>query len=98
VGYASCTSDGSGAPAGTVVVIEPASPALIAPITVDAYGVTEREQQVIRHVVRRAGTDEIARALYLVPAHRPRPREDHLRQGRRLRPWRTRREALHRVL
>jgi DNA-binding CsgD family transcriptional regulator len=67
VGYASCTSDGGGVPAGTAVVLEPASPALIAPLIVEAYGLTDREQQVTRHIVRGASTDEIAGALYLSP-------------------------------
>jgi DNA-binding CsgD family transcriptional regulator len=65
VGYAFCTHDESGAPASTALVIEPASPALIAPILVEAYGLTEREQEVTREIARGAGTDEIARALYL---------------------------------
>jgi DNA-binding CsgD family transcriptional regulator len=65
LGHASCTTDESGAPAGTAVVIEPASPALIAPIVAEAYGLTEREREVTRLVARGAGTDEIARALYL---------------------------------
>jgi DNA-binding CsgD family transcriptional regulator len=67
VGYASCTHDESGAPASTALVIEPASPALIAPILVEAYGLTEREQEVTREIARGAATDEIARALYLSP-------------------------------
>jgi DNA-binding CsgD family transcriptional regulator len=67
VGYAACTSDGSGAPASTAVVVEPASPAVIAPILIEAYGLTEREQEVTREIARGAGTDEIARTLYLSP-------------------------------
>jgi hypothetical protein len=67
VGYASCTSDGGGVPAGTAVVLEPASPALIAPLIVEAYGLTDREQQVTRHIVRGASTDEIAGACTCPP-------------------------------
>ncbi len=65
--HASTTRAGDGSPAFTAVVIEPASPALVAPITVAAYGLTEREQEVTRHIARGAGTDEMARALYLSP-------------------------------
>jgi DNA-binding CsgD family transcriptional regulator len=65
VGHASTTRDAHGAPAGTAVTIEPASPALLAPVAVDAYGLTEREQEITRQIARGAGTAEIANALFL---------------------------------
>jgi DNA-binding CsgD family transcriptional regulator len=67
VGHASATRDAHGAPTGTAVTIEPASPALMAPVIVEAYGLTEREQEITRQIARGAGTGEIARSLYLSP-------------------------------
>lgn len=67
VGHASTTRDAQGAPNGTAVTIEPASPALMAPVMVEAYGLTEREQEISRQIARGAGTGEIARSLYLSP-------------------------------
>jgi DNA-binding CsgD family transcriptional regulator len=67
LGHASCTSDAHGRPAGTAMVLEPASPAQIAPIIVDAYGLTEREREVVRQLARGAGTAEMARTLHLSP-------------------------------
>jgi DNA-binding CsgD family transcriptional regulator len=67
VGHASTTRDAQGAPNGTAVTIEPASPALMAPVFVEAYGLTEREQEISRQIARGAGTGEIARALFLSP-------------------------------
>ncbi len=67
VGHASATRDAHGGPAGTAVVLEPAGPALMAPVVVEAYGLTEREQQITSWISRGAGTGEIARALCLSP-------------------------------
>lgn len=67
VGHASTTRDAHGSPAGTAVVIEPASPALMAPIVAEAYGLTDREQEITRQISRGAGTGEIAAALFLSP-------------------------------
>jgi DNA-binding CsgD family transcriptional regulator len=67
VGHATTTRDAHGAPNGTTVTIEPASPALMAPIIVDAYGLTEREQEISRLIARGAGTGEISRTLHLSP-------------------------------
>jgi DNA-binding CsgD family transcriptional regulator len=65
VGHASTTRDADGSPAGTAVVIEPASPAVMAPVIVEAYGLTEREQEITAQIARGAGTNEIANALFL---------------------------------
>jgi DNA-binding CsgD family transcriptional regulator len=67
VGHASATRDADGGPAGTAVVIEPAGPALMAPVVVEAYGFTEREQEITSWISRGAGTGEIARVLSLSP-------------------------------
>jgi DNA-binding CsgD family transcriptional regulator len=42
------------------VIVEPAHPARIAPLLMSAYGLTEREQQVTRLVLRGNSTAEIA--------------------------------------
>jgi DNA-binding NarL/FixJ family response regulator len=49
------------------VVIEPAKPAEIAPIIIDAYDLSDREQQITRLIARGAGTGDIARELHLSP-------------------------------
>lgn len=49
------------------MVIEPAKPAEIAPIIIDAYELSDREQQITRLIARGAGTGDIARELHLSP-------------------------------
>lgn len=49
------------------MIIEPASAAELAPLIVCAYGLTDREQQVTRCVLRGMATKEIASALGLSP-------------------------------
>jgi DNA-binding CsgD family transcriptional regulator len=51
----------------TCVIIEPAPAAELAPLIVCAYGLTDREQQVTRCVLRGMATKEIASALALSP-------------------------------
>jgi DNA-binding CsgD family transcriptional regulator len=51
----------------TCVIIEPARAAELAPLIVCAYGLTDREQQVTRCVLRGMATKEIASALGLSP-------------------------------
>jgi DNA-binding CsgD family transcriptional regulator len=67
VGHASTTRAADGSPAGTAVVIEPAGPAVMAPVIVEAYGLTGREQEITAQIARGAGTNEIADALNLSP-------------------------------
>jgi DNA-binding CsgD family transcriptional regulator len=67
VGQASATCDAEGRAAGTAVTLDAASPALVAPILVEAYGLTEREREITRLIARGAGTAEIASELYLSP-------------------------------
>lgn len=87
VGHASTTYDAHGSPAGTAVVLEPANPAMLAPILVEAYALTEREREITRLITRGAGTTQIARQLHLSP-HTVR---DHVTDRRpRLRPHRDR--------
>ena len=65
VGRATSTRDAAGAPAGTVVMLEPAGPALRARIIARACGLTAREQEIAQLIARGAGTAQIAEALFL---------------------------------
>lgn len=49
------------------MIIEPAKPALLAPLLVQAYGVTRREEQVLRHLLRGASTKDISALLGISP-------------------------------
>ena len=49
------------------VIVEPAHPARIAPLLMAAYGLTEREQEIARHVLAGAVTTEIAHTLRISP-------------------------------
>jgi DNA-binding CsgD family transcriptional regulator len=63
--HASCLRDGEGQLGDTAVVIEPAHASEIAPIIVQAYELTEREQAVTRMIAQGLSTAEIAGALVL---------------------------------
>jgi DNA-binding CsgD family transcriptional regulator len=65
--HASAVRTAGDRPGNIVLVVEPAQPAQIAPIIVDAYGLTEREQQITHLIARGDGTAEIAGTLYLSP-------------------------------
>lgn len=56
-----------GAAASTALVIMPASSSHVAPILLDAYGLTAREQEVTRAVASGLSTNEIAAELHLSP-------------------------------
>lgn len=47
------------------VIVEPAHPARIAPLLMSAYGLTEREQEITRLVLRGASTTEIAEETFV---------------------------------
>jgi DNA-binding CsgD family transcriptional regulator len=49
------------------LVIEPAKASDVAPLIVEAYGLTQRELEVTRAVARGLGTGEIAASLFLSP-------------------------------
>jgi DNA-binding CsgD family transcriptional regulator len=63
--HASLLCDADDALTGVAVVIEPATAAEIAPIIVQAYDLTDREQQITGLIARGAGTAEIADELFL---------------------------------
>jgi DNA-binding CsgD family transcriptional regulator len=65
--HASCLRQADGGYGMTALVLEPAQPAAIAPIVVEAFDLTEREQQIVRLIARGAGTTEIADELFLSP-------------------------------
>jgi DNA-binding CsgD family transcriptional regulator len=49
------------------VILEPARPPEVAPLIIDAYGLSERERDVTQLVLQGLSTDEIARSLFLSP-------------------------------
>lgn len=51
----------------TAVIVEPADPARLAPLLMAAYGLTDREQEVTRLVLRGESTTGIAEALSVSP-------------------------------
>jgi DNA-binding CsgD family transcriptional regulator len=58
----------NGTPDGTIaVIVEPARATEIAPLVVDAYGLSERERQVTQLVLQGLATSEIARTLFISP-------------------------------
>jgi DNA-binding CsgD family transcriptional regulator len=63
--HASLLCDADDLLTGVAVVIEPATAAEIAPIIVQAYDLTDREQQITGLIARGAGTAEIAEELFL---------------------------------
>jgi DNA-binding CsgD family transcriptional regulator len=65
--HASCLRSADGAYGNTAVVIEPATPGEIAPIIIDAYDLSEREQQIARLIARGDRTNDIAEELFLSP-------------------------------
>jgi hypothetical protein len=95
---ASCLRAPDGQLGDTALTIEPAKAAEIAPIIVQAYELTTREQQITQLIAQGHGTPHIARRLHLSPPHGARLRQDDLREGRSVEPGRARRQALRRAL
>jgi DNA-binding CsgD family transcriptional regulator len=65
--HASCLWDADGSLDQIAVVIEPATATEIAPIIIQAYDLSDREQQIIRLIARGASTTDISQALFLSP-------------------------------
>jgi DNA-binding CsgD family transcriptional regulator len=65
--HASCLRDPDGEFGNTALVIEPAKSSEIAPIIVQAYGLTEREQEITQLLSHGAATAEMAELLFLSP-------------------------------
>ena len=51
----------------TAVIIEAAAPAAVAPLLIEAYGLSDRERQIVPLILRGASTQEIAHRLCLSP-------------------------------
>ncbi|HWH34943.1 MAG TPA: helix-turn-helix transcriptional regulator [Acidimicrobiales bacterium] len=62
--HASCLA-GGGADGSVAVVVEPAKSAEVAPIVIEAYGLSLRERDVVAAVARGLSTPEIANSLFL---------------------------------
>lgn len=65
--HGSCLRDASGEPDRVAVVIESAQAAEVAPVMVQAHGLTPREREIAEAVARGEATGEIAARLYLSP-------------------------------
>lgn len=65
--HASCLRGADGSPGPTALTIEPAKSAQIAPIIVEAYGLTAREQEITHAVARGLSNQEIAAERFLSP-------------------------------
>jgi DNA-binding CsgD family transcriptional regulator len=65
--HASCLRDQDGTFGNTALVIEPATSSEIAPIIVQAYGLTQREQEITQLLSHGASTAEMAERLFLSP-------------------------------
>ena len=80
------------------VVVEPAKSADIAPIIIEAYGLTPRERDVVRAIARGSLDAGDRRRAVPVRPHRARLHQVGVREGRRQQPRRARRQALRRAL
>jgi DNA-binding CsgD family transcriptional regulator len=65
--HATCLRDLEGEPGSVAVVVEPAYGEEIAPIIVEAYALSPREQEATQLIARGMGTAEIAAQLFVSP-------------------------------
>ena len=65
--HASCLRNADGTPGDTALVIEPAKASEVAPIIVQAYELTAREEEITQLIAQGVGTAAIAARLYLSP-------------------------------
>ncbi len=65
--HASCLRNADGTIGNTALVIEPAKASEVAPIIVQAYELTPREEEITQLIARGLGTAEMASRLYLSP-------------------------------
>ncbi|GAA3628714.1 LuxR C-terminal-related transcriptional regulator [Kineosporia mesophila] len=64
---ASVLASGDGSPGPVAVSVTPSRPAEIAPLLIEAYGLTAREQEITRAVVRGLSNSQIAATLHVSP-------------------------------
>ena len=86
----------SGSGGQIAVILEEARPAEIAPLIVDAYGLTKREGEITKLVLRGLSTAEVSGELHIT--NTVRDHQGHLRQGGSAQPQRTRRSGLRPAL
>ena len=91
--YGSLTEHVSGRPSETVVVIEPAKPEEVAWLNVVAYGLTSREEEIVKLVARGFSTRQISERLYISEY----TVQNHLRNSFEKVGVRSRRELLKRL-
>jgi DNA-binding CsgD family transcriptional regulator len=65
--HASCLTGPGGRPGPVALVIEPATPADLAVLIAEAYGLTSRELQITQLLARGMTTGEIAATLFISP-------------------------------
>ena len=65
--HATCLRDLEGDPGSVAVIVEPANGEEVAPIIVEAYALSPREQDVARLIAAGIGTAEIAAKLFVSP-------------------------------
>ena len=63
--YASLTESSAGRDGETVVVIEPAKPEEIAWLNVASYGLSPREEEVVKLVARGKSTGQVSSSLFI---------------------------------
>ncbi len=63
--HASLTEPTPGRPSETVVVISPSEPEEVARLNVASYGITRREEEIVKLVARGLSTREISNALFI---------------------------------
>jgi DNA-binding CsgD family transcriptional regulator len=63
--YGSLTEAAPGRPAETVIIIEPTKPEELLPFSMSAYGLSPREQELAKLVVRGLSTARISRTLFI---------------------------------
>ncbi len=63
--HGSLTEPAPGRPSETVIIVEPAKPEEVAWLNAAAYGLSPREEEVVRIVVRGFSTKQISQALFI---------------------------------
>jgi hypothetical protein len=78
--HASLTEPAPGRPSETLVVISPSEPEEVARLNIASYGITPREEEIVKLVARVLDQGDLGRSLHL-GAHGEQPPQEHLREG-----------------